>query len=126
MSREQIRRDLLGIIGYSGEVAEPDKAPVEAYFTDRWMQPRLEALVDYVVTERKGKALAWGAYIESALDQTLEDGTPVLEVVFAHNPDLADRLRKVLGSEQERIVHMYSTPATPAHPNTMIGKAERP
>lgn len=96
MSREQIRRDLLGIIGYSGEVSEPNQGPIEAYFTDRWMQPRLEALVDYVVNERKGKALAWGAYIESALDQTLEDGTPVLEAALALKPSLAARLEAAL------------------------------
>lgn len=45
---------------------------------------------------RKQLAAAWSPYLEVALRERLDDGTPVLEVVFAVRPDLRERLLAAL------------------------------
>lgn len=44
------------------------------------------------ITHRQRLTRAWSAWLELAMEQELDDGTPVLAVVMAHNPDLRDRL----------------------------------
>ena len=45
---------------------------------------------------RKALAAGWARYLDAALHETLEDGTPVLSVVLATNPELRDRLEAAL------------------------------
>jgi hypothetical protein len=45
---------------------------------------------------RKRLAAAWNAFLELAMQDTLEDGTPVLAYVFLTNPDLRVRLSEAL------------------------------
>lgn len=46
------RDELLGIIGYSAEVCEPNAEPITAFYTDRHLRPILDKLVAYVETAR--------------------------------------------------------------------------
>ena len=48
-SAPQIRRDLQAIIGHTCETAAPNARSTEEFILDRWMQPRLDALVKYVL-----------------------------------------------------------------------------
>lgn len=41
---------------------------------------------------RKELAKAWSAYLEAAMNERLDDGTSVLELVFILNPSLRARL----------------------------------
>lgn len=41
---------------------------------------------------RKALGRAWSAYLELLFEQKLDDGTPLLQVVLAQNPDLRRRL----------------------------------
>ena len=45
---------------------------------------------------RARNAAYWSAELAYMLDDRLDDGTPVLAIVFAENPDLARRLREAL------------------------------
>lgn len=45
---------------------------------------------------RAQNAAHWNKALADMLDDRLEDGTPVLAIVFAENPDLRRRLRKAL------------------------------
>jgi hypothetical protein len=47
-------------------------------------------------TSRKHLARAWSAFLDTAMDARLDDGTPVLQLVLAINPDLRNRLDKAL------------------------------
>lgn len=46
---ERVRADLLSILGYSCETAAPNSQPTTEFITDRWMRPRLDKLVEYVM-----------------------------------------------------------------------------
>ena len=48
------------------------------------------------VSEKTVVGYYWSRRLEEMLDERLDDGTPVLEVVFAMNPDLKSRLKKVI------------------------------
>lgn len=48
-TRDQIRRELQDILGYTCETSAPNEHPTTEFITDRWMQPRLDQLVDYVM-----------------------------------------------------------------------------
>jgi hypothetical protein len=51
-----MRDDLLSIIGYTGEFSEPNSHPVIAFYTDRYLSPVLDALVEYVeMRERRAR-----------------------------------------------------------------------
>lgn len=47
---------------------------------------------------RRATARAWGAFLELALLDRLDDSTPVLEVVFALDPVLKRRLAEALAA----------------------------
>lgn len=49
VEKEEIRRNLAGIIGYTCETSAPNQPPAVNFILDRWMQPRLDALVQYVL-----------------------------------------------------------------------------
>lgn len=45
---------------------------------------------------RRAAGKAWSAYLQLALDEKAEDGTPIMELVLAYNPKLRERLKKAL------------------------------
>lgn len=47
---------------------------------------------------RQATARAWSAYLDLALRERLDDGTPILALVFAHDPDLRERFARALSS----------------------------
>jgi len=47
--RKQVEADVTEILGYSCETSAPNSAPTTEFITDRWMRPRREALVDYIL-----------------------------------------------------------------------------
>jgi hypothetical protein len=67
---------------------QSDKAD---YWHDQF--ERVEAERDRLA---KRLAAAWSSYLDIALDARLDDGTPMLEVVFATNPELRKRLVEAL------------------------------
>jgi hypothetical protein len=50
---DDTRYDLLEIIGFSAEVAEPNSASLTAFYTDRHLNPILNKLVEYVEAQRE-------------------------------------------------------------------------
>lgn len=54
------------------------------------------ALDAALVAQRKATGRAWSAFLDLALDQRLEDGTAVLDLVLARNPGLRERLEAAL------------------------------
>lgn len=49
----EVRREVLEILGYSCETCAPNSQPTTEYITDRWMRPRLDALVEYILEVAK-------------------------------------------------------------------------
>lgn len=56
-----------------------------------------EELGAALVKARQAAARAWSFWLEAAMNDRLDDGTPVLKMVFMQNPELAQRLSEALG-----------------------------
>lgn len=54
--RARIECDLMSILGYTAETQAPNGQPTTEFVTDRWMKPRRDALVEYVLDKM---ARAW-------------------------------------------------------------------
>ena len=62
---------------------------------------RIEALTGENARLRKSLGSWVGRWLELAMKDTLDDGTPVLQWVLMADPELADRLRAALGVRHE-------------------------
>lgn len=59
------------------------------------LQIRLANLELQLAASRRATARAYSALLEQSMDATLEDGTPVLSLALAHDPELRARMERV-------------------------------
>lgn len=83
------RREFLDGLGWPDPEPRSDVERLTMVY-ERIVIPQLEARA------RKDLAEVWGMFLETMLDDRLDDGTPVLQLVFARNPELGQRLKEAL------------------------------
>lgn len=94
------REEFWGHIEARGPLAEQALDALIAAEVVAAIQTATADLHAQIRTQRQATARAWSAFLDLALHDRLEDGTLVLDVVFAHNPDLRSRLAALLDQPQ--------------------------
>lgn len=76
-----MRDDLISIIGYTGEFSEPNSKPVKAFYTDRYLSPVLDELIEYI--ERRERAARRDLLRE--IEAMFNRGGGTSEVAYLYN-----------------------------------------
>lgn len=67
-----------------------------AHFDTEMADALTPVIAELLSHQRKATARAWSAFLDIALTATDEEGFPIIELVFIHNPDLARRMKEAL------------------------------